>query len=149
MKRRSRSGFVLIATIVALVIIALLVTGAFFASGQDFAVSRAEIRDRQLFSYAEFAATHAIDNWSSVDRERMTIGETMSSAASVDFPLESKSFVTRLDSTVFWVVGQARLQTADAYNAQRRVGVLVTIRRGGAPVNPPVRVPEHAWSELY
>jgi len=33
-----RRGFVLVAAIVALVLIALLISGAFFASGQDLAV---------------------------------------------------------------------------------------------------------------
>ena len=146
---RGRRGFALIAALVALVIIALLITGAFFAGGQDMAVSRAELRDRRVFAYAEYAAAHAIDSWNAADRGRMSSGETWSLEFAGDLPLESTVFVTRLDSALYAVVAEARLSTAEGNGLSRRVGILVTSVRDGVGIDPPTRVAEHAWTELY
>jgi Tfp pilus assembly protein PilX len=141
---KNRPAFVLIAALVALFVIALLITGAFFASGQDVSISRAELRDQQTFSYAEYALAHAISDWSVADRSRMAVAETQSGASSSDDPLEGTVFVTRLDSTIYSVVAEARLTTVDATGLRRRVGLVV---RGDR--NPPVRIPQLGWSELY
>jgi hypothetical protein len=135
---------VLVAAIVAIVVIALLITGAFYATGQEVSVSRAELRDQQTFAYAEYAMAHAITEWSSADRSRMAVGQTSSLATSSDDPLRSTVFVTRLDSAIYSVVAEARLLTPDANGLARRVGLLV---RGDR--SPPIRLPEQAWSELY
>jgi hypothetical protein len=135
---------VLIAALIALVLIAVLITGAFFASGQDLSISRAELRDQQVFSYAEYAVAHAISDWSVADRSRMAVAETQSVARSSDDPLESTVFVTRLDSALYSVVAEARLTTADAAGLRRRVGLVIWGDR-----NPPVRIPQLGWSELY
>ncbi|HUQ21333.1 MAG TPA: hypothetical protein VM099_17095 [Gemmatimonadaceae bacterium] len=144
----TRKGFVLIATLVALVIIALLITGAFVAGGEDFAVSRAELRDQQTFAYAEFAAGRALSAWNAADRSAMAIGSSVTAATTSDSPLESSVFITRLDSTLYSIVAEARLTTTDGNRLRRRVGIVVTTVRNGAR-NPPVRIPDQAWSELY
>jgi hypothetical protein len=135
---------VLVAAIVAIVVIALVITGAFYATGQEVSVSRAELRDQQAFAYAEYAMAHAITEWSSADRSRMAVGQTSSLATSSDDPLRSTVFVTRLDSAIYSVVAEATLLTPDANGLVRRVGLLV---RGDR--SPPIRLPEQAWSELY
>lgn len=134
----------LIAALVAIVLIAMLITGVFFATGQELSITRAELRDQQAFAYAEYAMAHAISEWSAADRSRMAVGETNSLASSSDDPLRSTVFVTRLDSGIYSVVAEARLLTADANGFVRRVGLLVRDER-----SPPVRLPEQAWSELY
>ena len=141
---RDRHGFVLIAALIAIVLIALLITGAFFASGQEMSISRAVLRDQQTFAYAEYAMAHAISDWSVADRSRMALGETQSLATSSDDPLEATVFVTRLDSAIYSVVAEARLLTADGNGLRRRVGLVVCGDR-----TPPIRLPEQAWSELY
>lgn len=139
----------LVAAIVALVLIALLITGAFFASGQDLAVTRAELRDQQAFGYAELAASHALENWDAAAREMMSVGETVTLQFDSNPPLESSVFITRLDSALYNVVAEGRLSTADAYGLRRRVGITVRTVLNGARVSPPERVPGQAWSELY
>jgi hypothetical protein len=135
---------VLIAALVAIVLIALLITGSFFASGQDLSISRAELRDQQAFTYAEYAVAHAVSGWSVPARSQMAIGQTTTVATSLDDPLESTVFVTRLDSAIYSVVAEARLLTADVNGLRRRVGLLVKGDR-----SPPLRLSEQAWSELY
>lgn len=144
----TRKGFVLIATLVALIIVALLITGAFVAGGEDFAVSRAELRDQQTFAYAEFAAARALSAWNASEAKLMAIGSTINVGSTSDSPLESSVFISRLDSALYSLVAEARLTSADGNRLRRRVGIIVTTMQNGAR-NPPVRIPEQAWSELY
>jgi Tfp pilus assembly protein PilX len=145
----SHRGFVLVAALVALIVIALLITGVFFASAQDVAVARAELRDQQAFAYAEYAAARALESWDSAAREMMTVGQTAALQSVADPPLESSVFVTRLDSALYLVVAEGRVTTADAYALRRRVGITVRNIVNGTRITPPQRVTEQAWSELY
>ncbi len=144
-----RRGFVLVAAIVALVLIALLITGAFFASAQDLAVTRAELRDQQAFAYAEFSLANSLQSWDATARENMSVGETVTLQPAADPPLESSVFITKLDTALYMVVAEGRMQTADAYELRRRVGIMARTVLNGARVSPPERVAEQAWSELY
>jgi hypothetical protein len=144
-----RRGFVLVAALVALVIIAVIVTGAFFASGQELVVARNELRDQQAFSYAEYAAAKAVESWSVAVADSITVGQAKRVATLPRGMLDSDVFVTKLDTALYLVSADARLRPADASGLHRRVGILVQTIQGGAPVNPPVRVSGHAWSELY
>ncbi|MFN2602313.1 MAG: hypothetical protein ABR582_06095 [Gemmatimonadaceae bacterium] len=138
----------LVAALVALVVIALLITGAFFASGQDFAVTRAQLRDQQVFAYAEYAAAHALENWDAAARELMSIGQTQTAQSTTDSPLESTVLVTRLDSLIYAITSEARIVTVDGTGLKRRIGITVLTSRSGGAARP-VRVPEQPWAELY
>jgi len=145
MTMSSRAGFVLVGALVALIVIALLITGAFFASGQDFAVTRAELRDQQVFAYAEYAAAHALENWDPPARALMSIGQTQTAQSTTDSPFESTVLVTRLDTLIYAITAEARIATVDGSGLRRRIGITVLTSGTGQPV----RVPEQAWSELY
>lgn len=145
----ARRGFVLVAAIVALVLIALLITGAFFASAQDLAVTRAELRDQQAFAYAEFSLANSLQGWDATARETMSVGETVTLQPAADPPLESTVFITKLDTALYTIVAEGRMTTADAYALRRRVGLIVRTVLDGARIWPPERVAEQAWSELY
>ena len=149
MSARDRRGFILVAAIVALVVIALIVTGAFFASGQELVIARHEVRDQQAFAYAEYAAAKALESWNAPARDSMIAGQTQSVAALTRGLLESDVLVTKLDTALYLVTADGRLRSSDASGLRRRVGVLVRTIQDGAPINPPVRVSGQAWSELY
>jgi len=142
-------GFVLVAALVTLVLIALLITGAFFASGQELGVGRNEIRDQQAFEFAEYALAHAIAGWDGPARESMTVGQTTLLPPVLVERLESNVFVTKLDTALYLVVAEGHIATSDALDLRRRVGILVRSVLGGATVQPPLRLSEQAWSELY
>jgi type II secretory pathway pseudopilin PulG len=115
---KAQAGFVLVAALVAIVIIALLITGALFASGQDLAISRNEIRDQQALG----AALNEIASG---------IGDA------------------RLGKPHARVVARSRMSSAGGSGLRRSVGIVVQTMRDGAPVNPPLRVSEQAWTALY
>jgi hypothetical protein len=144
-----KGGFVLVAALVTLVLIALLITGAFFASGQELGVGRNEIRDQQAFEFAEYALTHAIAGWDGPTRESMTVGQTTLLPPVMAEPLESSVFVTKLDTALFLVVAEGHIAASDALDLRRRVGIFIRSVVDGASVQPPVRLSEQAWSELY
>jgi hypothetical protein len=144
-----KPGFVLVAALVALVLIALLITGAFFASGQELGIGRNEIREQQAFAFAEYALAHAIAGWDGSARQSMAVGQTTLLAPILAEPLESSVFVTKLDTALFLVVASGHIVTSDAVDLHRRVGILVRTVVNGATVQPPVRLSEQAWSELY
>ena len=148
MRASPRAGFVLVAALVALIVMALLITGAFFASGQDVAVTRAELRDQQVFAYAEYAAARALENWDAPARALMSIGQTETAQSTTDSPLESTVLVTRLDSLIYAITAEARISTVDGNGLRRRIGITVLTSGTGNGVQP-ARVPEQAWSELY
>lgn len=145
----ARSGFVLVAALVALVVIALLITGAFFATGQELGVARNELRDQQAFGFAEYAVARAIESWDGPARESMIPGQTVQLAPVSNAMLDGSAFVTRLDTALYVVVAEGRIVSGDGSGLRRRVGVVVRTVRDGAPINPPMRVTEQPWSELY
>jgi len=144
-----RRGFVLVAALVALVIIALLVTGAFFASGQEVILARNELRDQQAFSFAEYGAAKALESWNAAAADSITAGQTLRPVTVSRGLMQSDAIVTKLDTALFLVVVEGRMRSADAPRLRRRIGILVRSVKDGAPANPPVRVSGQAWSELY
>lgn len=147
--KAGRKGFILVAALVALVIIALLVTGAFFASGQEVIVARNELRDQQAFSFAEYGAAKALESWNAPARDSMTAGQTQRLGTLSRGFMQSDAIVTKLDTALYLVTADGKLRSADASGLRRRIGILVRTIEGGAPANPPVRVSGQAWSELY
>lgn len=145
----ARSGFVLVAALVALIVIALLITGAFFATGQELGVARNELRDQQAFGFAEYAVARAMESWDGPARELMTAGQTVQLAPVSNAMLDGSAFVTRLDTALYVIVAEGRIISGDGSGLRRRVGIVVRTVRDGAPINPPMRVTEQAWSELY
>ena len=142
-------GFVLVAALVTLVIIALLITGAFFASGQEMIVARNELRDQQAFSFAEYGAAKALEGWNSSARDSMTVGQTQRLGTLARGLMQSDAIITRLDTALYLVTADGRMRSADAAGLRRRIGILVRTIRDGMQANPPVRVSGQAWSELY
>lgn len=147
--RAARRGFVLVAALVALVVIALLVTGAFFASGQEMIVARNELRDQQAFAFAEYAAAKALESWNAAGGDSMAAGDTQRLGTLSRGIMQSDARVTKLDTALYLVSADGLTSAADVPRLRRRVGILVRTVNNGLPANPPVRVSGQAWSELY
>jgi hypothetical protein len=131
------------------VIIALLVTGAFFASGQEVIVARNELRDQQAFSFAEYGAAKALESWNAAANDSLTAGQSRRLGTFSRGLMQSDAIVTKLDTALYLVTADGGMRSADAPGLRRRIGILVRTIRDGAPADPPVRVSGQAWSELY
>ena len=148
-KGSCRRGFVLVAALVAIVIIALLVTGAFFASGQEMGIARNELRDQQALELAEYAIARAVAGWDAPTCDSLRAGQTVGLPSEAAGALESSVFITRLDTALYAIVADVRVAPHAGSGLRRRVGVVVRTVRDGVPVNPPIRVSEHPWTALY
>jgi type II secretory pathway pseudopilin PulG len=147
MKAEDRDGFVLAAVLLAMILIAALVGGVLFAATEETRIGAALTRRQLTLSAAESAIEATIADWPNSSVAPVGIGETQSTGFE-DLGVAVTVYVTRLDSTIYWIVadaGDAAFQSGVA----RRVGTLVTVQNamdGSIAID---RIPERWWSELF
>lgn len=144
-----RRGFALAAALAALVLIAVLVTGALFASNQETHASRAELADEQAFAFAERAATAAASTWACPECDVLPVGSVIIQIPSPSPPLESTVYITRLDSALFLVTGEGRIMQAGTARIRRRVSIAVNVARDSVGAVSPHRLDGQFWSAAY
>ncbi|HEY8164860.1 MAG TPA: hypothetical protein VIF83_04825 [Gemmatimonadaceae bacterium] len=146
---RVRPAFAIAAALCALVIIAVLVTGAFFASAQETSATRLDILDQQAFSVAELGAARAVSGWNGQTMESAAQGSATALGTFGAPPLESSVTATKLDSGLFVVVSEGRVTSPDAQGIHRTVAILVRMERADSGRFITRRVTEQAWTEAY
>lgn len=146
---RHRHGFALAAALIAIVLIAAMVTGAVFATHQETSATAAEIIDQQLGSYAERAALLAISSWECSGCDALQVGSVITGSQFADPPLESTVYLTRLDSALFLVTAEGRLVSSSTVRARRRISIVVRTSRDSSGAWRALRVSEQAWSSAY
>lgn len=142
----NRRGFVLGAALLVMVLIAVLVAGVFFATMEESRIASTANSRELALKAAELAIDETIGNWS--DHARQSIGVSgvelstfLTGGVSVDVT------VTRLDSTLYSIVAQARYPSSTSA-AMRRIGVILSSQNSiGHPIliDP---IPERWWLEL-
>ena len=139
---RPRRGMALILTLIVVVVLAILSTGAIISSMQDFRGGRNALVEQRAFAVAEYGLNAEISDW---DRSRnlppptgMAIGAIDSANVFVAETDTAKVFIQRLTDNTFWVrsVGRASIGN-EQLEAQRMTNMVVriaypTINPGGA-----------------
>lgn len=146
---RSRSGFALVAAIVALVLIGVLVTSGLFASNQESHSTGAELADQQTAAFAERAAILTVTGWSCPECDQLGVGSVLIRNPVASPPLESTVYITRLDSALFLVTGEARLTRAGAVALRRRVSIAVKTARDSLGTMRASRIDGDSWAVAY
>src|SRR3954471_17332877 len=101
-KERAREGFVLASALLALLLIAALVAGVFFASTEATRMGIAAA-DRQLaLAAAESAVERGMVSWSSADSRVVAIGRTLT-MTDEENGMPVSVYLTRIDSVLFWI----------------------------------------------
>lgn len=144
-----RKGFALAAALMALVLVAVMVTGALFASSQETHASEAEVLETRAAAYAENAVLKRVGSWNPISCDALALGAVIIENPPADPPFESTVFVTRLDSAVFLVVGEGRIASRGAFRVRRRIAIAVRIARDAQGAEHAFRVSEQAWTALY
>lgn len=144
---RSRKGFALAASLLVLLLVSALVTGAFVAATEETTVGIAGVERHLAFVAAESAIEMTIATY----RPDLTaaIGLAGTKAIPVgDLEAPVVVYVTRLDSALYWIVADAGASPAEA-RATKRIGVLA--KAVAAPDHSIVidRISERWWSELF
>ncbi len=139
-----RRGSALLLSLIAVVVLAVLSTGAVLGSMQEFRAGRNALVEQRAFAVAEFGLNREIANW---DRSRnlpspvgRAIGVTDSSPVYVAQGDSARVYITRLTANTFWVVAIGRANIGNGQlEAQRQTHLLVrlaypSITPGGAIV---------------
>ncbi len=146
---RLRRGFALAIALMAIVLIAVMVTGALFAITQETRAGETEILDNKASAYAELAVLRAIGGWNSATCDALTVGAVLLETPPAEPPFESAVYITRLDSALFLVVGEGRITARGISRLRRRVAIAVRTARDANGASTMLPLSEHPWVTLY
>lgn len=141
-----REGFVLAAALLVILLIAALVAGVFAATTEETQIGTTSATRQQALVAAESALDYEIGNWN--QRALQPIGVAAQALATIsDGPMRVSLTITRLDSTLYSIVAEARSPSSHS-QAVRRIGVIVSakISRDSSILVAPI--PDRWWSEL-
>jgi Tfp pilus assembly protein PilX len=144
---KSNHGFVLVAALLAIVLIGALVAGAVFAATEDTKVGATGIaRDVALIAAESAIGITIRDRLADLPTVIGTAGTSSSRVDGRDAP--AIVYITRLDSTIYWIVADV-VANPDRSGARRRIGVVVMSVQapdGLITINP---ISERWWAELF
>ena len=145
--RSNGSGFALPAALLAVLLIAALIAGAFDAVTEETRMgSAASDRQHALLS-AESALEIVLATQSASLRDSIGVGETRSRQIDgLDVPVVV--YVTRLDSSLYWLVADAG-DTSSRSGIARRIGIVARATNGPAGSMIIDRTAERGWAELF
>ena len=146
---RSRQGFALASAIAVVVLIGFLVTAALFATSQESRATAAEFVDARALALAENAAVNAAAAWNCPDCDLLPVGSVIIGSTQTSPPLESTVYITRLDSVVFLITGEARSTQSGTVPLRRRVSIAVRAARDSLGTMRAVSLPREFWSAAY
>jgi type II secretory pathway pseudopilin PulG len=146
-QREARSGFALAAALLALLLISALTVGVLFAATEETRVGATSAERQLALSAAESAIEMTIAGWDGDSVAPIGVSGTQTAAVGgLGAPV--MIHITRLDSTLYWIVADASAPSPDS-RISRRMGVVVRVLRGADHSITIDRIPERSWSELF
>lgn len=128
MSRSDRAGFALPVAIFALVVIGVLVTGAFFTSRQEYRIGQAGESTATAFYSTERAINYLLGEWEQANYSWMDDWEDTTVAATVD-DVQYTATITRLNDLLYFVDAAGTLTAGNLLSgARRRIGMIVRLR---------------------
>jgi type II secretory pathway pseudopilin PulG len=144
---RARRGFVLVAAVLALVLIAALAAAVLFTTGEETRAGSVGIKRAHALVACESALATAITGAGIQLPSSIGVSGTTSSRVDSD-GWEVVVYVTRLDSAIYWIVADVTPASSGSA-ARKRVGVFVrAVARDdhSITIDP---ISEQAWAELF
>jgi hypothetical protein len=138
-------GFVLAAALLSMLLITALLAAVFFATTEETRTGIASLASERALLNAESALQSTLDALAACACEAPDIGRTTTFR---DASGGSSVHITRLDSTLLWIVAESS-ERAGMGGAVRRVGLFASLSidsTGSIRVSP---IPERGWSELF
>jgi hypothetical protein len=142
-----RGGFALAAALLALLLISALVTAVFFAATEETRIGAASARRQLALSAAESAVEMTIAGWNMDPATPIGVSGTRGTAIE-GFEVPVVVHVTRLDSTLYWIVADAA-ESSSGSGVSRRIGVAVRVLIAPDHSITIDRISERSWSELF
>jgi hypothetical protein len=133
--------------LLALLLVAALIAGAFSAATEETRMGAALASRELALVTAESAIELTLGALSSAASDPIGVGETRSR------PIEGLGapvvvYITRLDSSFYWLVADAG-STSPNSGIARRIGVMARAANGPGHSISIDRISERAWSELF
>lgn len=144
---RPRCGVALACAVLAIVLVTALLAALFFTVDEDTRTGAAIDRRARGLNAAETALGMATEFFARQDPESSPIWSVQSHAVTAD-GIPAVVHITRLDSTLYWLVSVIG-DPLDPAVTTTRIGLLATAEGGPTGSITLVRVPERAWSELF
>lgn len=124
---RKRRGTALVIVLIAVVVLAVLSTGAILGSMQELRAAHNEQMAQRALTVAEYGLNQQLSNWTAA-RNQMANGAIDSSTVSVANGDTASVKVMRLNSRTYWIVSVGRTnRTNGRLEAQRQVNLLVSV----------------------
>lgn len=137
----------LAAVLLVLLLVAALVAGVFSATIEETHIGAAASGRLTALLSAESALEATISALPTAAYDAMEVGETRAREfAGLAAPVVVH--VTRLDSSLYWLVADAG-ELAPASGVARRIGVVVRARGGSGASITIDRIPDRGWAELF
>ena len=146
-----RSGFALVAALLSVVLIGALIVGAFLATTEEARVTASESASVHALSAAESAAQESLAGWAAPLADSLAIGQRTAHAVTVDGSVVQMT-LARLDSSVFWLVGDAGTAGQSGSGdlpVRRRIGLYLRRVTDSAGHGSFSRFDQRSWSELF
>jgi type II secretory pathway pseudopilin PulG len=140
-------GFALVAALLAIVLIGAVVAGAMFATTEETRAGATGTARELALITAESAVASLVSQASVARPNEVGVAGVISETAQIS-GRPVTLYLTRVDSTLYWVVAEAAAGPLHS-GARRRIGLLVTTERrldGTISISP---ISERAWSELF
>ncbi len=144
---RVRAGFALAMALIGMTMAGALVAGLFFSMLEEARVSR-NLTERQIALVsveAELAQSVAALSLTTLDS--LAVGAFLRQTPSRS-GAQIAVFAIRLDSTLFWLIGDG-VSNTDPHSVRRRAGLLLEMRADSSGGRALHRLPDLAWSELF
>lgn len=142
----NRKGFVLAAALLVVLMIAVLVAGVFAATMEESHIAGTSTNRERALNAAESALATAIGSWPDRSSQQIGVaGERLSTIFDGAMPVSLT--VTRLDSTLYSIVAEARSASSHT-QVTRRIRVIVSVKKSNDSsilVDP---IPDNWWSEF-
>ena len=145
--RTTRRGFALAAALLSVLLIAALMASVFFAAMEETRIGAMSSAKQVALSAAETAIEQVIHDWAGTPVDPIGVEGARSYSVDASGTLVGLT-VTRLDSTIYWIVADAG-RVPSGVTATRRIGVVVRVRIGPDGSIAVDRLPERWWSELF
>jgi len=140
-------GFALPAALFAVLLIAALIAGAFSATTEETRIGAAAADRQTALVSAESAIEIAITTLSASAQDSIRVGETRERPID-GLGVPASVYVTRLDSSLYWLIADAGASSLNS-GVARRIGVVVRATKGSGHSITIDRIPERGWSELF
>ena len=120
----ARHGFVLAAALLVIVLVAVLIAGVFFATMEESRIAAAATARDFALSAAESAIKETIASWrAGIGQPIGVVGQELSTFSRDNMTVDVT--ITRLDSTLYTILAQAR-SAPSMGTVTRRIGVVVS-----------------------